>query len=87
MVYCFDNTALQDICTKFQDMETPKFNHMNNIIACCMSGLTSCLRRSETRIWLLTGGHLVRDVTASLHTFHLQKRAKAQGDLNFQRAF
>jgi tubulin beta len=46
MVYCFDNTALQDICTKFQDMETPKFNHMNNIIACCMSGLTSCLRYS-----------------------------------------
>mmetsp|Transcript_8918 Transcript_8918/g.23912 ORF Transcript_8918/g.23912 Transcript_8918/m.23912 type:complete len:547 (-) Transcript_8918:28-1668(-) len=43
-VFCFDNSALQDICMKFQEMETPKYNDMNNIIALCMSGLTSCLR-------------------------------------------
>jgi len=45
-VFFFDNTALSEICQKALEQETPKLHSLNNIVALCMSGLTSSLRFS-----------------------------------------
>eukprot|EP00747_Dinoflagellata_sp_TGD_P164546 gnl/TRDRNA2_/TRDRNA2_184622_c0_seq1.p1 gnl/TRDRNA2_/TRDRNA2_184622_c0~~gnl/TRDRNA2_/TRDRNA2_184622_c0_seq1.p1 ORF type:complete len:539 (+),score=91.43 gnl/TRDRNA2_/TRDRNA2_184622_c0_seq1:75-1619(+) len=42
--FLYDNRALTDICQKTLEKDTPKMLDMNNIIARCMSGITSCLR-------------------------------------------
>lgn len=43
-VFFFDNHQLQDICTKTLEKDVPKLMEMNNIIALCMSGITTPLR-------------------------------------------
>jgi len=43
-VFFFDNMQLIDICRKTLEKEVPKISEMNNIIALCMSGITSPLR-------------------------------------------
>eukprot|EP00397_Hematodinium_sp_SG-2012_P021702 GEMP01022440.1.p1 GENE.GEMP01022440.1~~GEMP01022440.1.p1 ORF type:complete len:508 (+),score=91.00 GEMP01022440.1:98-1621(+) len=43
-VFFFDNAALTDICQKTLEIEIPKMNDLNNIVARCMSGLTVSLR-------------------------------------------
>mmetsp|Transcript_9241 Transcript_9241/g.20642 ORF Transcript_9241/g.20642 Transcript_9241/m.20642 type:complete len:511 (+) Transcript_9241:60-1592(+) len=45
-VFLFDNAALSDICTRTLDKEVPKMSEINNIVALCMSCITSCLRFS-----------------------------------------
>lgn len=45
-VFVFDNAALNDICRKARDEASPKHTSLNNIVAVCMSGITSCLRFS-----------------------------------------
>jgi tubulin beta len=42
--FVFDNAALTDICQKALRMNVPKMISLNNIIALCMSGITSGLR-------------------------------------------
>lgn len=42
--FLYDNQALQDICMKSQGKSVPSRKDMNNIVALCMSGLTSGLR-------------------------------------------
>lgn len=42
--FLFDNFALQDIVQRTQGKAVPKQQDMNNIVALCMSGLTSSLR-------------------------------------------
>ena len=43
-VFLFDNKALAEICHRAQDIEMPKMADMNQVVAKCMSGITSCLR-------------------------------------------
>lgn len=43
-VFFFDNHQLIDICRKTLEKEVPKLTEMNNIVALCMSGITSPLR-------------------------------------------
>ena len=40
-VFVFDNKALAGICEKTLQIEVPKMQNLNNIIALCMSGMTS----------------------------------------------
>mmetsp|Transcript_18685 Transcript_18685/g.45010 ORF Transcript_18685/g.45010 Transcript_18685/m.45010 type:complete len:516 (+) Transcript_18685:14-1561(+) len=42
--FCFDNDRLTSICQKTQDIAVPKYKDMNNIVAFCMSNITSSLR-------------------------------------------
>ncbi|CAK0889946.1 unnamed protein product [Prorocentrum cordatum] len=42
--FVFDNSALTDICQKSLRMDVPKMAKLNNIIALCMSGISSGLR-------------------------------------------
>jgi tubulin beta len=42
--FLFDNKALTDICRKALKVEVPRQKQLNNIVAQCMSGITSCLR-------------------------------------------
>jgi hypothetical protein len=39
-VFCFDNAALTGICKKQLDLDSPRFEQMNNIVALTMSGVT-----------------------------------------------
>jgi len=43
-VFVFDNKALAGICEKTLQIEVPKMQNLNNIIALCMSGMTCSLR-------------------------------------------
>ena len=43
-VFLFDNKALAEICHRAQDIEMPKMADLNQVVAKCMSGITSCLR-------------------------------------------
>ncbi|KAL9642418.1 hypothetical protein ABK040_014261 [Willaertia magna] len=43
-VFCLDNEALIDICTKTLKLSNPSFNDMNSLVAGVMSGVTSSLR-------------------------------------------
>lgn len=43
-VFLFDNQALSEVCQKALDQDSPKLKNLNNIVALCMSGITSCLR-------------------------------------------
>lgn len=43
-VFLFDNQALSSVCQSQQGEDVPSFRDMNNIVALCMSGLTSGLR-------------------------------------------
>lgn len=45
-VFLFDNAALTDICQKSLEQDVPRMQNLNEIIALCMSGITSCLRFS-----------------------------------------
>jgi len=45
-VFFFDNHQLIDICRKTLEKDVPKMMEMNNIVALCMSGITSPLRFS-----------------------------------------
>jgi len=42
--FFYDNTALTDICMRSQGISSPSMKNLNNVVALCMSGLTSCLR-------------------------------------------
>jgi len=42
--YLFDNQALSDLCQRRMDLEAPLMRKLNNIVALCMSGITSPLR-------------------------------------------
>jgi len=42
--FCIDNEALYDICTRTLKMKSPTYKNMNNIVAQCMSGLTTGFR-------------------------------------------
>ena len=43
-VFCLDNEALFDICTKTLKMASPTFDELNGLVAGVMSGVTSSLR-------------------------------------------
>lgn len=43
-VFCIDNQALNDICTKTLKLKSPSFNDMNSLVSTVMSGVTCCLR-------------------------------------------
>jgi tubulin beta len=43
-VFCIDNEALYDICTKTLKMTTPNFDDLNQLVSGVMSGVTCCLR-------------------------------------------
>jgi len=45
-VFFFDNTALTEICQKTLEQDVPSMQSLNNIVALCMSGLTSSIRFS-----------------------------------------
>jgi len=42
--FLFDNQALGDLVHRAIDLETPKMSVLNNVVALCMSGITSALR-------------------------------------------
>eukprot|EP01080_Neovahlkampfia_damariscottae_P010998 gene10999-3704_t len=43
-VFCIDNQALNDICTKTLQMKSPTFSDLNNLVARVMSDVTCSLR-------------------------------------------
>ncbi|CAJ1345919.1 unnamed protein product [Effrenium voratum] len=43
-VFLFDNKALSEICQKALEQDMPKMKQLNQVVAMCMSGITSCLR-------------------------------------------
>lgn len=44
--FFYDNLALQEICQKTLEQDTPKMKNMNNLVALSMSGITSPIRFS-----------------------------------------
>ncbi|KAJ2924641.1 hypothetical protein H1R20_g12446, partial [Candolleomyces eurysporus] len=44
LTFCIDNEALYDICVKTMKITNPEFDHLNNIIAKVMCGVSTSLR-------------------------------------------
>lgn len=45
-VFVFDNQALSEVCGKALELDMPKMNDLNEVVARCMAGITACLRFS-----------------------------------------
>ena len=43
-VFCVDNEALFDMCTRHLQIETPTYGDLNYLVSMTMSGVTTCLR-------------------------------------------
>lgn len=43
-VFCLDNSALYDICTRVLKLEKPVYTDLNHLISLTMSGVTTCFR-------------------------------------------
>eukprot|EP00435_Cladocopium_sp_Y103_P016967 s907_g4.t1 len=43
-VFLFDNRALTEVCQKALEQDMPRMTDLNQVVAKCMSGITSCLR-------------------------------------------
>jgi tubulin beta len=90
-VFFFDNHQLQDICQKTLEKEVPKMIEMNNIVALCMSGITSPLRFSgslnsdlrkmQTNLVPFKNAHFLINSFAPL-TAETNKRYKSQSVLD-----
>ena len=50
MTFCIDNEALADICFNALDIKSPTFGDLNHLVSLTMSGVTTCLRSSASKV-------------------------------------
>ena len=50
MTFCIDNEALADICFNALDIKSPTFGDLNHLVSLTMSGVTTCLRSSSSKV-------------------------------------